>query len=74
MSVPYNHHEVEEKWQAVWDNEKAFKTSDDYTIDKKLNFEQRCRQFRKNFPTTVQYLLNVLLLMTIIINGSGKSS
>ena len=44
------------------------------TIDKKLNFEQRCRQFRKNFTTTVQYLLNVLLLMTIIINGSGKSS
>ena len=34
MSVPYNHHEVEEKWQAVWDNEKAFKTSDDYTKPK----------------------------------------
>ncbi len=34
MSVPYNHHEVEEKWQAVWDNEKAFKVSDDYSKPK----------------------------------------
>lgn len=34
MSVPYNHHEVEQKWQKVWDDEKAFKTSDDYSKPK----------------------------------------
>ncbi|MBQ7919776.1 MAG: leucine--tRNA ligase [Lachnospiraceae bacterium] len=34
MAVPYNHKEVEQKWQAVWDNEKAFKTSDDYSKPK----------------------------------------
>ena len=26
MAVPYNHREVEKKWQTVWDDEKAFKT------------------------------------------------
>ncbi len=34
MSIPYNHHEVEPKWQAVWDDEKAFKTSDDFSKPK----------------------------------------
>jgi len=34
MSVPYNHHEVEQKWQKVWDDEKAFRTSDDYSKPK----------------------------------------
>ncbi|MCQ2540139.1 MAG: leucine--tRNA ligase, partial [Acetatifactor sp.] len=34
MAIPYNHHEVEAKWQAVWDDEKAFKTSDDYSKPK----------------------------------------
>ncbi len=34
MAVPYNHHEVETKWQAVWDDEKAFRTSDDYSKPK----------------------------------------
>ena len=34
MAVPYNHHEVETKWQKVWDDEKAFKTSDDYSKPK----------------------------------------
>ncbi|MBO5292256.1 MAG: leucine--tRNA ligase [Lachnospiraceae bacterium] len=34
MAVPYNHREVEQKWQAVWDKEKAFKTSDDYSKPK----------------------------------------
>ncbi|MCR5753703.1 MAG: leucine--tRNA ligase [Acetatifactor sp.] len=34
MAVPYNHHEVEQKWQTVWDDEKAFKTSDDYSKPK----------------------------------------
>ncbi|MBD5460233.1 MAG: class I tRNA ligase family protein, partial [Lachnospiraceae bacterium] len=34
MAEPYNHREVEEKWQAVWDDEKAFQTSDDYTKPK----------------------------------------
>ncbi len=34
MAVPYNHREVEQKWQAVWDNEKAFKTSNDYSKPK----------------------------------------
>lgn len=34
MAVPYNHREVEQKWQAVWDNEKAFATSDDYSKPK----------------------------------------
>ena len=34
MAVPYNHHEVETKWQKVWDDEKAFKTSNDYSKPK----------------------------------------
>ena len=34
MAVPYNHHEVEQKWQKVWDDEKAFKTSNDYSKPK----------------------------------------
>ena len=34
MAVPYNHREVEEKWQKVWDDEKAFKTSTDYSKPK----------------------------------------
>lgn len=34
MAEVYNHHEVEQKWQAVWDNEKAFATSDDYSKPK----------------------------------------
>ena len=34
MAIPYNHHEVEAKWQKVWDDEKAFKTSDDYSKPK----------------------------------------
>ena len=34
MAVPYNHHEVEQKWQKVWDDEKAFQTSDDYSKPK----------------------------------------
>ena len=34
MAVPYNHHEVEQKWQKVWDDEKAFKTSNDFSKPK----------------------------------------
>ena len=34
MAAPYNHKEVEKKWQAVWDNEKAFAVSDDYSKPK----------------------------------------
>ncbi len=34
MAVPYNHREVEKKWQNVWDDEKAFKTSDDFSKPK----------------------------------------
>ena len=34
MAVPYNHREVEKKWQTVWDDEKAFKTSDDFSKPK----------------------------------------
>lgn len=34
MAVPYNHREVEQKWQKVWDDEHAFQTSDDYTKPK----------------------------------------
>ncbi|MDY6103722.1 MAG: leucine--tRNA ligase [Acetatifactor sp.] len=34
MAVPYNHHEVESKWQKIWDDEKAFKTSEDYSKPK----------------------------------------
>ncbi len=34
MAQPYNHREVEEKWQKIWDDEKAFKTSDDYSKPK----------------------------------------
>ncbi len=34
MAEPYNHREVEQKWQKVWDDEHAFATSDDYTKPK----------------------------------------
>ncbi len=34
MAIPYNHKEVEQKWQAVWDEEKAFATSNDYSKPK----------------------------------------
>ncbi len=34
MAVPYNHKEVERKWQAIWDEEKAFATSNDYSKPK----------------------------------------
>ena len=31
MAQPYNHKELEVKWQKVWDDEKAFETSKDYS-------------------------------------------
>ncbi len=34
MTVPYNHREVETKWQKIWDEEKAFKTSEDHSRPK----------------------------------------
>ncbi|MCD8365626.1 MAG: leucine--tRNA ligase [Clostridiales bacterium] len=34
MAVPYNHKVVEPKWQKVWDEEKAFAATDDYTRPK----------------------------------------
>lgn len=34
MAQPYNHREVEQKWQAVWDNERAFATSNDFSKPK----------------------------------------
>ena len=34
MAIPYNHREVESKWQSVWDEERAFKTSEDYSKPK----------------------------------------
>jgi leucyl-tRNA synthetase len=34
MAEVYNHREVEGKWQKIWDDEKAFKTSEDYSKPK----------------------------------------
>ncbi len=34
MAELYNHREVESKWQKIWDDEKAFKTSDDFSKPK----------------------------------------
>ena len=34
MSVPYNHREIEPKWQKVWDEEKAFAATNDYSKPK----------------------------------------
>ncbi len=34
MAEPYNHKEVEPKWQKVWDDEKAFDVKNDYTKPK----------------------------------------
>ena len=34
MSEPYNHKEVENKWQKVWDDEKAFKVGEDFSKPK----------------------------------------
>ena len=34
MSELYNHQEVEQKWQKVWDDENAFAASNDYSKPK----------------------------------------
>ena len=34
MAVPYNHRAIEKKWQKVWDEEKAFAASEDYSKPK----------------------------------------
>ena len=34
MAQPYNHKELEQKWQRIWDSEKAFATSNDYSKPK----------------------------------------
>ena len=34
MSVPYNHKVIEKKWQKIWDNNKAFAATDDYSKPK----------------------------------------
>ena len=34
MADIYNHHEIEEKWQKVWDDEQAFRVENDYTKPK----------------------------------------
>lgn len=34
MSEPYNHRAIEQKWQNVWDEEKAFAATDDYSKPK----------------------------------------
>lgn len=32
--IPYNHRAIEQKWQKIWDDEKAFAASDDYSKPK----------------------------------------
>ena len=32
--IPYNHRAIEQKWQKIWDDEKAFAASEDYTKPK----------------------------------------
>ena len=34
MAEMYNHHTVEKKWQKIWDEEKAFQTTNDYSKPK----------------------------------------
>lgn len=34
MADVYNHHEIEQKWQKIWDDEKAFHVENDYTKPK----------------------------------------
>ena len=34
MSVPYNHKVIEKKWHKVWDDNKAFAATDDYSKPK----------------------------------------
>ena len=34
MAAPYNHRALEEKWQKIWDEEKAFAASNDYSKPK----------------------------------------
>ena len=34
MSVPYNHKAIEQKWQKVWDDNKAFAATEDYSKPK----------------------------------------
>ncbi len=34
MAGPYNHRALEEKWQKIWDDEKAFAATDDYSKPK----------------------------------------
>ncbi len=34
MSVPYNHKVIEQKWQKIWDDKKAFAATEDYSKPK----------------------------------------
>lgn len=34
MAAPYNHRAIEEKWQKIWDDEKAFAATEDYSKPK----------------------------------------
>lgn len=34
MAAPYNHRAIEEKWQKIWDDKKAFAATDDYSKPK----------------------------------------
>ena len=34
MAVPYNHRALEEKWQKIWDEERAFAATEDYSRPK----------------------------------------
>ena len=34
MAEMYNHHTVEKKWQKIWEEEKAFQASEDYSKPK----------------------------------------
>ena len=34
MADIYNHHEIEQKWQKIWDDEQAFHVENDYSKPK----------------------------------------
>ena len=46
MSELYNHKVVEKKWQKVWDDNKAFAATDDYSKPKYYWWSSRIRPDR----------------------------
>ena len=48
MSELYNHKVVEKKWQKVWDDNKAFAATDDYSKPKYYRSEEHTSELQSH--------------------------